>query len=113
MLARELSKYVAMLEQEQRRLNKVLHRIAVAVPEAIQEVNPGEDSESGASGAGPGDDEAIAAREGAALREVNEALRLIRESPQEYGKCVRCGQAIAPTRLAILPATRFCGKHAG
>ena len=30
-----------------------------------------------------------------------------------YGDCVRCGEAIAPARLALVPDTPFCAACAG
>ncbi|HBF31140.1 TraR/DksA family transcriptional regulator [Rhizobium sp.] len=40
------------------------------------------------------------------LRAIDAAL--IRIDKGTYGKCVSCGQPIAPERLALLPATPFC-----
>jgi RNA polymerase-binding transcription factor DksA len=40
------------------------------------------------------------------LRMIEAALQ--RMDNDEYGDCVRCGEAIAPGRLDLLPATPFC-----
>ena len=40
------------------------------------------------------------------LREVEEALERI--DKKHYGKCLRCGEAIAPKRLEVLPFARYC-----
>ncbi len=52
----------------------------------------------------------VAAGETAALHDVDVALRLIRESPHDYGICARCGRPIPDARLELLPATRICGR---
>ena len=44
------------------------------------------------------------------LDEVEEALGRLESG--DYGKCERCGQAIADARLEAMPATRFCIDHA-
>jgi DnaK suppressor protein len=40
------------------------------------------------------------------LKEVEEALERIERN--HYGKCLHCGQDIAPKRLEVLPFARFC-----
>lgn len=40
------------------------------------------------------------------LKEVEEALERIERN--HYGKCLQCGQDIAPKRLDVLPFARFC-----
>jgi|SRR5665213_799455 len=57
-------------------------------------------------------DDAIAVREVEALKEVDEALRMLYEEPEHYGVCVACGQPIARGRLEIVPATRYCQDDA-
>lgn len=66
----------------------------------------------GAIGGGPRDDEAIATREVAALAEIDAALRVLYDSPETYGICLKCGQAIDTARLELLPATRYCTSDA-
>ena len=46
----------------------------------------------------------------AELRMIEAAL--VRIEAGEYGDCVRCGEAIAPGRLDLLPATPFCADCA-
>jgi len=48
----------------------------------------------------------------ASLHEVDEALRLIYESPHDYGVCVQCRRPIPDERLELLPSARFCGRTA-
>jgi RNA polymerase-binding transcription factor DksA len=67
---------------------------------------------AGGSGVVPAVDDAIVARATAALQEVDEALRLLRDSPHDYGICVQCGRPIPDERLSILPETRLCGRSA-
>ena len=45
------------------------------------------------------------------LKRIGEALSRIKE--EEYGYCVECGEAIAPNRLQIDPATPLCIECAG
>ncbi len=47
----------------------------------------------------------------AELAQIDAALG--RVDAGEYGLCVRCGAAIAPKRLELLPATPFCSACAG
>lgn len=49
--------------------------------------------------------------EQAELRQIDAALARVDEG--EYGFCVTCGDEIQAARLALLPATPFCARHAG
>ncbi len=51
------------------------------------------------------------ARRAQELRRIDAALGRIKAD--EYGDCVRCGEEIAPARLASDPATPFCVSCAG
>lgn len=42
------------------------------------------------------------------LREIKHALWKIRERPESFGKCERCGAEIDPERLKVKPWARFC-----
>lgn len=64
------------------------------------------------AGPTPEDDSAVLLHEEATLREVDEALRRLRESPHDYGICEQCGRPIPEERLVLLPATRVCGRGA-
>lgn len=111
MNARRLERFERLLLDERRRITDTLSRIAVsAAAPSSNDIVPGDDMGAGAAGVVPADDDAIVARETAALQEVDEALRLLRDSPHDYGICVRCGRPIPDERLAILPATRICGR---
>lgn len=57
------------------------------------------------------DDTDIVARTRAAMHEVDVALRVLRESPQDYGTCARCGRTISDARLDLVPATRVFDAH--
>lgn len=50
--------------------------------------------------------EAILAETEAALRRVG--LAKLRLADGSYGYCQRCGEAIEPARLAVLPAAEYC-----
>ena len=40
------------------------------------------------------------------LRDIDAALERIRQG--EYGNCLRCGEEIAPQRMAVRPFSRYC-----
>lgn len=65
-----------------------------------------------ASGVSTEDDRAIAAHAHRELEELDAALRLLYENPERYGTCRICGRPISLTRLALVPATRLCQRHA-
>lgn len=46
------------------------------------------------------------------LARIDEALRLLREDPDDYGVCEVCGRDIEPERLDIVPWTRLCASDA-
>src|SRR5919107_155593 len=50
----------------------------------------------------------LASQEGRLLWSIDEALRRLYRSPETFGRCESCGQAIAYERLDALPHARFC-----
>jgi RNA polymerase-binding transcription factor DksA len=54
--------------------------------------------------------EHLGAAEAREIRMIDAALERIAEGA--YGYCVKCGDAIAPARLDMLPATPFCRRCA-
>ncbi len=46
------------------------------------------------------------------LAEIDEALRRLREEPEAYQTCARCGRKIEPARLELVPWTRLCASCA-
>ncbi len=66
----------------------------------------------GTAGGAPGDDDAIATREIATLEDIDAALRVLYDSPADYGVCVRCGDGIDLARLELLPTARYCARDA-
>jgi RNA polymerase-binding transcription factor DksA len=54
----------------------------------------------------------LATRASARLAEVHEALRLLNEDPDALARCSRCGTAIEPARLELVPWTRLCADCA-
>ncbi len=58
-------------------------------------------------------DEVLEGLEAAALAEIAQIrTALDRVANGTYGTCVACGTDIGASRLAALPATPFCAKHA-
>ena len=45
------------------------------------------------------------------LREIEQALSRLGDG--SYGRCTRCREPIAPDRLAVVPATRYCAACQG
>ena len=109
MTPRQRTQFETQLQRERTRVARILSAIAAR---SGSEGAPGEEGEPGAAGAGRLDDAAIAAHESAALAEINAALQVLRDTPDEYGVCVTCGQPISPARLEFVPATRYCQRHA-
>lgn len=54
----------------------------------------------------------LASKEGERLYEIDEALRRLYRDPEGFGTCARCGAEIAPDRLMMVPATRYCSDCA-
>ena len=50
----------------------------------------------------------FASKEGRYLYRVEEALRRLYKSPDEFGKCHNCGTMIEYERLDALPHARYC-----
>lgn len=50
----------------------------------------------------------LASNEGRRLYEVDEALRRLYRSPEEFGTCERCGKPIGFARLEVIPQARYC-----
>jgi RNA polymerase-binding transcription factor DksA len=49
--------------------------------------------------------------EGEQLARIDRALRQLYREPEEFGRCVECGNEIAMERLEIVPWTTFCRDH--
>jgi len=50
----------------------------------------------------------LRSQEGRLLYEIDEALRTLYKTPEDFGKCVECGKEIAFERLELVPWTRHC-----
>jgi RNA polymerase-binding transcription factor DksA len=46
------------------------------------------------------------------LARIDRALELLREDPEGYATCERCGRGIEPERLDLIPWTRLCANCA-
>lgn len=57
-------------------------------------------------------DLASVTRESDKLVRIDDALRLLRDEPRAYATCERCGTAIEPERLDLVPWTRLCASCA-
>ena len=54
----------------------------------------------------------LASAEGRRLYQIDEALRRLYKTPEEFGTCAVCGKAIAAERLDLIPWTTTCAEHA-
>lgn len=50
----------------------------------------------------------FASKEGRFLYHIDQALRRLYQEPDEFGRCVECGEEIAFERLDALPHARLC-----
>lgn len=50
----------------------------------------------------------LAQQQGRRQEEIDDALRRLRDAPDEFGTCERCGQPIGMARLEVVPEGRFC-----
>lgn len=46
--------------------------------------------------------------EGRLILDIDEALRTLYKTPEQYGKCISCGSDIVFERLDFVPWTRMC-----
>lgn len=86
--------------------------------EALSKVSPGSENESSAYSfhmADQGTDAMerekaflFASKEGRYLYHLDEALRRLYKSPDQFGVCEECGTRISFERLDALPHTRLC-----
>jgi DnaK suppressor protein len=51
-------------------------------------------------------------RESRQLERIDDALRLLRQDPDAYRACERCGREIEVVRLELVPWTRRCARCA-
>jgi RNA polymerase-binding transcription factor DksA len=113
MNVRRRTHFKDLLTAERKRVSAELERIAIAAAVDERDVaNPGDEPEPGPSGGTLEDDAAIASRQSIELSNIDHALRLLDEEPDRFGICVTCGRRIGVARLEVVPATRYCGRHA-
>ena len=67
-------------------------------------------ADSGQVAAEQGENKVLAAQLRAELEGIERALAKLDDGT--YGQCETCGEPIPPARLEIMPAARFCIKHA-
>lgn len=54
----------------------------------------------------------LATMEGRRLYAIDEALRRLYQTPEEFGRCEVDGEPIEFDRLMVIPETRLCARHA-
>jgi DnaK suppressor protein len=54
----------------------------------------------------------LASVEGRRLYAIDEALRRLYQSPEEFGRCTTCGQDIEMERMEVVPETTLCAADA-
>ena len=107
--------FTELLLEERTRVAEACDRIRARKSHTDHEESPRlafDEPSVGAAGGGPGDDDAIASREIAALEEIDATLRVLYNAPEDYGVCVTCHEPIDVARLELLPATRHCARDA-
>ena len=50
----------------------------------------------------------LRSKEGRLLNEIDEALRTLYKTPDDFGKCMSCGQEVSFERLELVPWTKYC-----
>ena len=101
------------LQTERARVERLLTRLDPGLGAGEEMGRFGDDLASRATaGITRDDDGAVAALARRELEEIDDALRILDQDPKRYGTCQICGRPIALGRLALLPATRFCQRHA-
>ncbi|MCM2475858.1 TraR/DksA family transcriptional regulator [Rhizobium sp. CG5] len=102
----DTAKYETILRDRQRELNSRLHKI---------------DDDLGRQKSADNEDRATETENDEVLEEMGQAgetelkaidAALDRIANGTFGTCVKCGQAIAPERLAVVPYTPFCQECA-
>lgn len=102
----DMAKYETILRNRQRELNARLHRI---------------DDDLGQQKSADNEDRATETENDEVLEELGQAgenelkaidAALDRVANGTFGTCVKCGQPIAPERLAAVPYTPFCQECA-
>ena len=53
----------------------------------------------------------LRSNEGRLLVEIDEALRTLYKTPDDFGVCMKCEQEIPIERLDVVPWTRYCVDH--
>lgn len=74
--------------------------------------NPTHPADAGSDTQEAEKDFAIMTRNSDKLAYIDEALRLLRENPEEYLTCEVCGNRIEEKRLELVPWTRRCASCA-
>ncbi len=113
------------LDQIERRLLEERDRTLESLQQAIEEESEGQRESAGELSRMPTHladaasdtqeaekDLANANRESRQLTVIDDALRRLREDPEAYTTCERCGTHIEEERLELVPWTRLCASCA-
>lgn len=114
MTERERLEFKKLLLDARAALLRQLRSVSPAPSIAAERVlaAPGDDGDAAAAGPSADDDAAVAAHDYAELVEVDAALRLLEDEPEQFGVCTVCSRRIEIGRLKLVPTTRLCGRHA-
>ncbi len=117
MTNRNLKRFEATLRAERRRAERALSQLNADLSNLTGD-EPGltddlADSSDAAAAVFEREVESVEAEaQLALLSRIDSALALLHDNPAEFGRCERCGRPIASERLALLPWTRRCRRHA-
>ncbi len=109
---KELEHFKKIILAERERILHELGRIEESINQASEEIEGSKQSYSnhladlGTDYMEKEKNYYYASQEGSYLKALEEALELIEAG--EYGKCMECGELIAPKRLEAMPAAKFC-----
>jgi len=109
---KELEHFKKIILAERERILHELGRIEESINQASEEIEGSKQSYSnhladlGTDYMEKEKNYYYASQEGSYLKALEEALELIEKG--EYGKCMECGELIAPKRLEAMPAAKFC-----
>lgn len=115
MTSRNLKRYEVVLQSERGRAVRALAQLRAdmsAVDDGDSLPDRSDDLDAAATLFDREVENFEAASQVALLERIDAALDTLVNRPTEFGRCERCGQPIAAARLALVPWTRRCTRHA-
>ena len=98
---------------ERSRLERELERLTTPPTDASGgHGRLGDDVVESSAGASADVDRALAAHTSRELEDLDRALVLLRQDPEQFSRCAICERPISLERLRLVPGTRYCHKHA-